>query len=340
MPRLVHPNRLPVTYSPAQPFVVAAAQLSSVFLDRESTIERACEAIASAAAQDARLVVFPELFVPGYPIWVWSIPAGQTQALRALYAELLDQAVTIPSSAVDRLCEAARAARVYVAIGVNERNAEASGTSIYNSLIFIGADGNLLGVHRKLVPTGGERLVHAQGDGSTLVAYETAIGRLAGLMCWENYMPLARQAIYNAGAQVYVAPTWDRGEPWLSTLRHVAKEGRMYVIGCCSAIRLADIPDRFAFKPGVSVPASGWVNPGDSVIIDPDGKLVAGPLKEEQGILFGEVDPQRITGPRWQLDVAGHYARPDLLELVVHRGALAPRGGHGIRTACPRSSAE
>jgi nitrilase len=227
------------------------------------------------------------------------------------------------------LCEAARAAGAYVTIGVNERNAEASGTSIYNSLIFIGADGKLLGVHRKLVPTAGERLVHAQGDGSTLVAYDTAIGRLAGLMCWENYMPLARQAIYNAGAQVYVAPTWDRGEPWLSTLRHVAKEGRMYVIGCCSAMRLTDIPDRYAFKQGVSVSQSGWVNPGDSVMIDPDGKLVAGPLKEEQSILFGEVDPQRITGPRWQLDVAGHYARPDLLELVVHRGSRVT--GRGVR---------
>lgn len=329
MSRLVRPNPHTVTYTPAQPFVVAAVQLSPVFLDREATIERACEAIANAAARNARLIVFPELFVPGYPLWVWSIAAGQTQALRALYAELLDQSVTIPSPAVDRLCEAARAAGAYVTIGVNECNAEASGTSIYNSLIFIGADGKLLGVHRKLVPTAGERLVHAQGDGSSLVAYDTAIGRLAGLMCWENYMPLARQAIYNAGTQLYVAPTWDRGEPWLSTLRHVAKEGRMYVIGCCSAMRLADIPDRFAFKQGVSVSASGWVNPGDSVIIDPDGKLIAGPLKEEQSILFGEVDPQRITGPRWQLDVAGHYSRPDVLELVVHAG----RGRRGAGLA-------
>lgn len=130
-------------------------------------------------------------------------------------------------------------------------------------------------------------------------------------------MPLARQALYNVGAQLYVAPTWDRGEPWLSTLRHVAKEGRVYVIGCCSAMRPADIPDRYAFKSGIAVSASGWINPGDSVIVDPDGKVVAGPLHEEQGLLLGEVDPQRITGPRWQLDVAGHYARPDILELVV-----------------------
>jgi nitrilase len=306
-------------YAPGQSFLVAAVQLSPVFLDRDATIDRACEAIATAAERGARLVVFPEAFVPSYPVWVWSVAAGQTQALRALYAELLDQSVTIGDAAVARLCEAARAAGVYVTIGINERNAEASGTSLYNSLLFIDADGEVLGVHRKLLPTAGEKLVHAQGDGSSLVAYETPMGRLAGLMCWENYMPLARQALYAQGVRLYVAPTWDRGEPWLSTLRHVAKEGRVYVIGCCSAMRLDDIPDRFPFKAGVSVSATGWINPGDSAIVDPDGKVIAGPLHDEQGLLFGEVDPQRITGPRWQLDVAGHYARPDVLQLVVKR---------------------
>lgn len=304
-------------YTPAQPFLVAAVQQSPVFLDREATIDRACEWIAEAATKGARLVVFPEAFVPGYPLWVWSVPAGQTHALRALYAELLDQAVTISSGAVERLRKAARAAGVCVAIGINERNAEASGTSLFNSLLFINADGAVLGVHRKLVPTAGEKLVHALGDGTTLVAYETPLGRIGGLMCWENYMPLARQALYNQGVQLFVAPTWDRGEPWISTLRHIAKEGRMYVIGCCSAMRPADIPDRLAFKSGVAVSASGWINPGDSVIVDPDGKIVAGPLHEEQGFVFAEIDPQRITGSRWQLDVGGHYARPDVLQLVV-----------------------
>jgi len=237
---------------------------------------------------------------------------------------LLDQAVTVPGAAVAQLCEAARGAGVYVAIGVNERNVEASGSSLYNSLLFIGADGRVLGVHRKLVPTAGERLVHAQGDGAGLTAYDTALGRLGGLICWENYMPLARQALYNTGVHLYVAPTWDRGEPWLSTLRHIAKEGRVYVIGCCSAMRPADLPDRFSFKASVPVSTSGWINPGDSVIVDPDGKVLAGPLHEEQGMLFAEVDTQRILGPRWQLDVAGHYARPDVLELV-RRGPARPQ---------------
>jgi len=314
-----------MTYTPGRPFLVAAVQISPAFLDREATIDRACDAIADAAARGARLVVFPEAFVPGYPLWVWSIAAGRTQDLRALYAELLDQSVTVPSPDVDRLCEAARSTGTYVAIGVNERNTEASGTSLFNSLLFIGAEGTILGVHRKLVPTAGERLVHAQGDGSTLTTYATPLGRIAGLVCWENYMPLARQALYDAGVHIYVAPTWDRGEPWLSTLRHIAKEGRVYVIGCGGAMRVEDIPDRFSFKTSVSVSADGWINPGDSVIVDPDGKVLAGPLHERQEILLAEVDPQRIVGPRWQLDVAGHYARPDVLAL--ERRGRARRDG-------------
>ena len=304
-------------YTREEKFKVAAVQQSPVFLDRDATIERACECIRDAAAGGARLIVFPEAFVPAYPLWVWSIPAGQTQALRELYAELLDQAITVPSPATNQLCEAAHTAQCCVVIGINERNREASGTSLHNSLLFLGPDGTVLGVHRKLVPTAGERLVHAQGDGSSLKVYDTSLGRLGGLICWENYMPLARQALYNAGVQVYVAPTWDRGEPWLSTVRHVAKEGRVYVIACCSAMRAGDIPDRYPFKRSLTISENGWINPGDSVMVDPDGKVIAGPMHEEQGILVGEIDPVRITGPRWQLDVAGHYSRPDVFRLVM-----------------------
>src|SRR5881628_2195345 len=150
-------------YIPGQTFLVAAVQISPAFLDRDETVDRACQAIADAAARGARLVVFPEAFVPGYPLWIWHIAAGKTQELRALYTEMLDQSVTVPGPEVARLCDAARAAGVHVAIGINERNAEASGTSLYNSLLFIGDDGRILGVHRKLIPTAGERLIHAQG---------------------------------------------------------------------------------------------------------------------------------------------------------------------------------
>jgi nitrilase len=257
--------------------------------------------------------------VPAYPLWVWALPARETRALRELYSELVAQAIAVPGPEVDRLAAAARAAKVAVAIGVNEVNVEASGSTLYNTLLVIDAGGRLIGRHRKMVPTAGERLVHAQGDGSTLAVHDLGFARLGGLICWENYMPLARYAQYAWGAQIWVAPTWDCGEPWLSTLRHVAKEGRCYVIGCCSAMRVEDVPERFGWRTSLAR-ADGWINPGDSAIVDPDGKLLAGPAHQEaETILYAEVKPADMVGPRWQLDVAGHYARPDVFELVVRR---------------------
>jgi nitrilase len=311
-------NRSAADAAPDAPFLVAAVQSAPVFLDRAATVDKACTLIAQAGAAGARLIVFPEGYVAAYPLWVWFVPAGQTAALRALYAELLANAVDVPGAETDRLCAAARAARVNVVMGVNERNVEASGTSLYNTALYIGADGRLLGRHRKLVPTAGERLVYAPGDGSTLDVYATDVGRVSGLVCWENYMPLARYALYAWGVQLYAAPTWDRGEPWLSTLRHVAKEGRVYVIAACSAMRRSDVPDRLAFKAQY-LPPDEWINPGDSAIADPDGKLIAGPARFEETILYAEVDPRQLRGPRFQLDVAGHYGRPDVFSLTVHR---------------------
>jgi len=298
---------------------VAAVQATPVFLDRDATINRACDLIAEAGRNGARLAVFPESFVPVYPDWVWSVPAGEEGEFGELYADLLEQAVTIPSAATDRVCQAARAAGVTVVLGVTERNAEASNASLYDTLLYISAEGELLGKHRKLVPTGGERLVWAPGDGSTLGVYETPFGRLGGLICWENYMPLARYVLYAWGVQVYVAATWDRGEPWVSTLRHIAKESRAYVIGCCMPLRLTDIPDSYAFKVRYAA-GTDWINGGDSTIVDPDGTLLAGPLHEQEGILYAELNPRRLASPKWMLDVAGHYARPDVFELTVRTG--------------------
>jgi len=208
-------------------------------------------------------------------------------------------------------------------MGVNERNVEASGTTLYNTIVYIDADGTILGKHRKLMPTACERTVWGMGDGSTLEVYDTAIGKLGGLLCWENYMPLARFTMYAAGVQIYVAPTWDRGEPWLSTMRHNAKEGRMYVVGCCSAMTKDDIPDSYEFKAKYLADMGPWLNPGDSVVVNPDGKIIAGPLHEEAGILYAEIDPDMLLGPRFQLDAAGHYNRPDVFKLTVNREAMA-----------------
>ena len=310
-----------MSQSAAAPFTVAAVQAAPVFLNREATIEKACGLIAEAGRAGARLVVFPESFVPAYPDWVWAVPPGEAGLLADVYAEFVASSVTSPSEATERLCRAAAEAGVYVVMGVSERNAEASNATLYNTLIYIDAEGCLLGKHRKLVPTGGERLVWAQGDGSTLAVYDTPFGRLGGLICWENYMPLARYALYAWGVQVYVAATWDRGEPWLSTIRHIAKEGRVFVISSCIAMRKADIPDHHEFKQRYYSGVGEWVNTGDSAIVGPDGELLAGPVQNQETILYAEIDPRRMSGPRWMLDVAGHYARPDVFELTVRTDA-------------------
>jgi len=268
--------------------------------------------------EGARLIVFPEAFIPAYPDWVWTVPPGQDDLLDELYAELLANAVTIPSDATQQLCHAAKQAGAYVVMGMSERNVEASGASLYNTLLYIDDQGHILGKHRKLVPTGGERLVWAQGDGSTLQVYDTPFGKLGGLICWENYMPLARYAMYAWGTQIYVAATWDRGQPWLSTLRHIAKEGRVYVLGCSIVMRKDDIPDRFAVKQRFYANANEWINVGDSAIVNPDGFFIAGPVRHKEDILYAEIDPRQMRGPKWMLDVAGHYARPDVFELIVH----------------------
>ncbi len=303
----------------ASPFRIAAVQACPVYLDLEASLAKACDLIAEAGREGAALAVFPEAFLPGYPLWVWFVPSGHTQPLRELYTELHANSVAVPGPAVDRLAEAARRAGVAVAIGVNERNAEASDATLYNTLLVIGPDGRLAGRHRKLIPTAGERLVWGRGDGSDLEVYDLPFAKVGGLLCWENYMPLARYALSAWGAQIHVAPTWDRGEPWLSTMRHIAKEGRCFVVGCCSAMHKDDIPDRLSFKEAYLSGVDGWINPGDSVIVDPDGKILAGPAREEETILYAEVRPEQLVGPRWQLDVAGHYARPDVFEMRVHR---------------------
>jgi len=300
---------------------IAAVQAGPVYLNRDATIAKACDFIAAAGREGARLIVFPEAFVPTYPGWVWHLsPAEAGGMLSALYAELLDQAVTIPSPATDQLCEAARQAGAYVAIGMNERNAEASGGSLYNTLLYIDADGQILGKHRKMVPTGPERLIWAQGDGSMLSVYDTPFGKISGLICFENYMPLARYALYAWGTQIYVAATVARGDDWLATLRHIAKEGQVFVIGCGIVERKSDIPDRYAFKQTYQPDIDEWINVGDSAIVNPQGEFIAGPLREKEGILYAEIDLAQILAAKWEFDVAGHYARPDVFQLTVRTG--------------------
>lgn len=304
------------------PFKVAAAQAAPVYLDKQATVEKSCEIIAEAARGGARLVVFPEAFIPGYPDWVWVLPNSKKAQIDPLFAELLDNSVVVPDDATRRLCQAAKKAKIHVAMGINERNAEASDASLYNTLLYIGSDGEILGKHRKLIPTGGERLMWAQGDGSTLEAYDTPVGKLGGLICWENYMPLARYAMYSWGTQVYVAPTWDSSEAWSMSLRHIAREGGMFVVGCCMALRMDDLPERLGLRP-LYPKGREWVNRGGSCIINPKGEFIAGPLHEKEEILFADVDLAAIPAAKWLFDSAGHYARPDVFKVSINRESNA-----------------
>jgi len=299
-------------------FKAAAVAATPVFMDRDATVEKACVLIAEAAAEGAKLVVFPETFIPTYPMWAWQIPAAETDLMAQLHAELVGQSVEIPGPATDRLCEAAREAGVYVVMGVNEPLTTTRGASLFNTTIYIGADGEILGRHRKLVPTAPERLVWTPGDGSTLETFDTPLGVLGGLICWENYMPLARYTMYAQGTQIYIAPTWDCGDTWLATLRHIAKEGGVYVIGCGTPTQVGDIPDAYGFKKKYYGGDDEWINTGDAAIVDPTGKILAGPAHKTREIIYADIDPTIAQGLKWKLDVAGHYSRPDVFELIVN----------------------
>lgn len=295
---------------------VAAAQLSPVFLNKTRTVEKACSAILEAGENGAKLIVFPEAFISGYPDWVWLIPNSKGADLNELYIKLVENAVSVPDPATEQICKAAKKAGINVVMGMNERNAESSGSSLYNSLLFISDQGEIMGRHRKLIPTGGERLIWAQGRGDTLKSYDSTAGKLAGLICWENFMPLARTAIYESGAQILASPTWDKSPNWLQSMQHIAREGGLFVISTCMALQMDDIPDDFEFKK-LYPEEREWINTGNSCIIAPNGKLLAGPLQAEEGILYAEIDLQQIISAKRMFDVAGHYARPDLFHFSV-----------------------
>lgn len=304
---------------------IAIIQRPPVLLDRGATLARAVQWVAEAATEGATLVVFPETFIAGYPSWIWRLAPGRDGAVMGqLHARLLASAVDIGGGDLAELGEAARAHEVTIVCGMNERDRSRGGGTLYNSVVVIGTDGKLLNRHRKLMPTNPERMVHGLGDASGLRVVDTPAGRVGSLICWENYMPLARYALYDQGVEIYVAPTYDSGDAWIGTMRHVALEGRCWVIGSGTALRASDIPQDFPARAELFPDAEEWINDGDSVVIDPSGKIVAGPLRREAGVLYAEIDTARVAPARRTLDVTGHYARPDLFELQVRRAAATP----------------
>jgi nitrilase len=307
------------------PHRVAVVQHPPVALHRQKTIARGVELLEEAAAGGARLVSFPETWLPGYPEWIWGLRPGNDFELSSdIHARLVENAVDLKSDHLKPIQAAARRLKVTVSMGMHERDGEFSRGTLYNTVVLIGPDGTVMNRHRKLMPTNPERMVWGTGDAIGLRVSETPSGRVGGLICWENYMPLARFSIFAQGCEIYIAPTWDEGDMWLSTMRHIAAEGRCWVLGNGSSMRGKDFPRDFPNRNKLYPDLEAWLNPGDSVIVNPYGKIVAGPLHEKHGILYADCDPARATAAKRTLDVAGHYGRPDIFRLEVNREARAP----------------
>ena len=305
--------------------LAAIIQRSPVFLDRAACLKLAVEAVAEAAEAGARLVVFPEAFVPGYPAWIWRLrPGGDMQLSERLHRALLGNSVSLAGGDLRALQDAAKAHRVTVAVGINERDGQYSGGTLYNTVVLIGADGRIANRHRKLMPTNPERMVWGCGDAAGLKGTASACGRVGAVICWESYMPLARYALYAQGIDVYLAPTYDSGERWLATMQHIAREAGCWVVGSGVAFRGADIRAAAPELAELYPDAQEWINPGDSVVFAPGGRLAAGPMRSEHGILYAELDPGSVSDARRTLDVVGHYARPELFSLQVRANVPAP----------------
>ena len=296
---------------------VACVQVEPVILDRERTLDRLEEVAAEAAGKGAELVVFPETFVPVYPSsrWAKAFAGWQNEAAKETFARIAQNSIAVGSPAEQRLAACARELGIWLVTGVNEVESEKPGT-IYNALLYHAPDGSLALHHRKLVPTNHERLVWGQGDGRGLHAVETGFGRVGGLVCWENYMPLARFALYESGVEIYVASTADDGDAWQSTLVHLARESRAYVVSPCAFQRASSYPDDFPLR--AELDGAGVLGRGGSAILAPDGSYLAGPLYGEEGILYAELDPAQLLAERQRFDPVGHYHRPDVLRLGIN----------------------
>ena len=288
------------------PVRVACVQAEPVIFDRDATIEKVRSIAADAAGGGAQLVLFPETFVPVYPSNRWVRHLSYGDAGTPLFGRLLDQSIEVPGPHADQLGAIARENGLWLAVGANERE---RGT-IYNALLVFAPDGTLALHHRKLVPTNHERLVWGHGDGRGLDTADIGPARVGGLICWENYMPLARFALYERGVEIYLAPTADDTEAWHDTLRHIARESRAFVVSSCSFQRASSYPEDVPLADGDDL-----IDRGGSAILSPNAEYLAGPLWDEEGLLFADLDPAVLHAARQRFDPAGHYSRPELLSL-------------------------
>lgn len=296
----------------ARQFRVAAVQATPAYLDRKTSLDVVADHITNAGADGAHLVVFPESFVPGYPDWVWR---QKPFSDASWYARFEAQAVEVTGPSLDNACAAAEAAGVWVALGITERS---SSGALYNAVVYINDGGGIAGLHRKLVATGAERLVWANGQGPMLTVIDIDGVRVGSLICWENYMPLARAALYQKGIDILLVPTWDNSDEWVPTLRHTAKEGQVFVVGVTAYLRGCDVPRDLPGADDIYGGAEDFMSKGNTTIVAPGGEILEGPLTGKAGVVTSTLDLDRIAAGRRAFDATGHYARPDILQLTIN----------------------
>ena len=298
----------------------AVVQAASVGFDRERSLAKLERLVAEAAGEGAQLAVFPEAFISAYPkgLDFGAVVGNRTDAGRDHFRRYFESAIEVPGPDVERIAAAAREHSIHLAVGVIERD----GGTLYCTVLLFGPEAGYLGKHRKLMPTAAERLVWGFGDGSTLPVIDTPLGRLGTVICWENYMPMLRMAMYAKGVQLYCAPTADDRETWLSTIRHIALEGRCFVLTSCQFLRRsdlpADIPNRISDDPEAVLMRGG------SAIVDPFGTVLAGPCFEGETILYADLDLDQVVRGKYDFDATGHYSRPDVFQLKVNEEPQHP----------------
>lgn len=306
---------------------VAIIQAAPVFMNLDASLARAVEFISEAATLGAKLVVFGETWLPGYPAWLDYCPNAALwnhEPTKEVFAELRRNSVAVPSRETEILAEAAKAYQLVLVIGINERvDAGPGNGTLYNSLLTFDSDGSLVNHHRKLIPTYTERMVWGQGDGANLKAVDTSVGRLGGLICWEHWMPLARQVLHDSGEHVHIAVWPTVHEMHQVASRHYAFEGRCFVLAAGLLMKVRDLPSQLPVSAELSDKPDHLLLRGGSTIIGPDGKYLVEPVFDEERIVVAELSLEEVDKERMTLDVSGHYQRPDLFELKIKR--LAPQ---------------
>ena len=298
----------------------AVVQAGSVGFDREGSLAKLERLIADAARQGAQLAVFPEAFISAYPkgLDFGAVVGDRTDAGRDQFRRYFESAIEVPGPDVDRIAAVVREHALHLVVGVIERD----GGTLYCTALFFSPEAGYLGKHRKLMPTAMERLVWGFGDGSTLPVFDTPLGRLGAVICWENYMPMLRTAMYAKGIQLYCAPTADDRDSWLSSMRHIAIEGRCFVLSSCQHLRRSDLPADI--PNGLSEDPDAIVMRGGSAIVDPFGRVIAGPCFDQDAILCAVLDLDEIARGKFDFDAVGHYARPDVFQLKVNEDPQRP----------------